>query len=1239
MGVLVREFDWQNTPLGAVEDWPQSLKTSVSICLASRFPIVLYWGREYVVLYNDAYSQILGAKHPWALGQTCRTCWAEIWDTIGPMLDGVVKTGTATWSDDLLLMLERFGYAEECYFSFSFSPIQVESGGTGGIFTAVIETTEKVIGERRLRTLRDLAARAVTAASEEGVWHAAAGTLAENREDVPFAVLCKVREDRLQVVGTSGILSTNPLCEELSRPDSELERKAMQAALSGECIEVDLAAWAQELPCAPWATPAKAVLLLPIAALGQGSSGILVAAISPAKALDESYRTFFNLIARQIATSVADARSYEQERKRAEALAELDRAKTVFFSNISHELRTPLTLLLGPTETALSSKDGALRGADLEMVHRNELRLLKLVNTLLDFSRIEAGRFQAAYEATNLCGLTADIASAFRSAMEKVGLKFTVECEDLGGPVYVDREMWEKIVLNLLSNAFKHTFSGEVALTLCNAGNAVELSVRDTGVGIPEGELPRVFERFHRVESTRARTHEGTGIGLALVEELARLHGGSVTVDSMVGRGSTFVVTIPKGADHLPVEQIGARRTLPSTALNGDVYVEEAAQWLPGDDVNIPASSDKQPAQNRQKILVVDDNTDMRAYVTHLLAETYEVYTAADGAEAVEAARKLHPALIMTDVMMPGLDGFGLLRAIRKNPELRDTPVIMLSARAGEEARVEGLDAGADDYLVKPFTAREMLARVAAHLRFAQLRDEAARRESRLQIDKVEAQHALSESERRFRALATASTQSIYRMSPDWKEMRQLRGSGFLPDNEEPNPGWMDEYIFAEDQAMVQTAFDEAIRTGGIFELEHRVRRADGSEGWVLSRAVPIRDDQGQATEWFGAATNITERVLTHKQLEEKQGQLEKSLVAARHLAAIVESSDAAIVSKNLQGVVTSWNLRAAQLFGYTAEEMIGQSIKRIIPPELETDEDRILATIARGERIEHFETLRLHKDGQRIEVALTISPIRDEAGRIVGASKIVRDITDQKRAEQLLRTTDRLASVGKLAATVAHEINNPLEAITNLLYLARYNDDLEQIRSFLGQADDELKRVALLTRQTLGFYRESRGSSMMRLGPVIQSVVDLFSPKLRNKRVRLETEIRQDQEIYGIESEIRRLIANLASNSIDAVGEEGTIRIRVSAARRPAPGGEPGVRLTIADTGGGIQPKYRARVFEPFFTTKKDVGTGLGLWISKAIIDSHNGTIALRSSVRPGRTGTVFSIFLPEKEKAAVEA
>src|SRR5712671_985696 len=284
------------------------------------------------------------------------------------------------------------------------------------------------------------------------------------------------------------------------------------------------------------------------------------------------------LLAEQIAIGLASARAYDQERRRAEALAEIDRLKTAFFSNVSHEFRTPLALMLGPLEEVLPEARERLspeRHEQLVTVRRNALRLLKLVNTLLDFSRIEAGRVQAVYEPTDLGGVTSEIASVFRSAMESAGLQFIVECPPIGEPVHVDRDMWEKVVSNLLSNAFKFTFEGSVTVTLKSIEGAVELRVRDTGAGIPEEHRERVFERFHRIEGTLARTYEGTGIGLAFVQELISLHGGDVRVESALGQGSTFMVTIPRGTAHLPMERIQAARSIASTGVRAAVYAEE----------------------------------------------------------------------------------------------------------------------------------------------------------------------------------------------------------------------------------------------------------------------------------------------------------------------------------------------------------------------------------------------------------------------------------------------------------------------------------------------------------------------------------------------------------------------------------------------------------------------------------------------------------------------------------------
>jgi signal transduction histidine kinase/CheY-like chemotaxis protein len=744
MAQRMRALDWSRTALGPVEQWPQSLRTSVSTCLNCAFPIVLWWGPELAILYNDEYRQLLGPKHPAALGQPGLKVWAEIADVIGPMLSQVYERGEATRSRDLLLHIDR-GYPEEAYFSFSYSPIHGENGKVGGIFCPVIETTETIIGERRLRTLRDLAASCKGAAREDAVYQAAGAVLAANPHDIPFALIYRIDEaDALAALKTvAGIHAGAPASPEsvALRSDGTDPWSLRRVAESGQIsVLSDLSERFDALPTGAWKRPPHQAAVLPALLPGQEHPrAIVVAAVNPMRELDEDCRTFFGLIATQIGSALADAQALEAERRRVEALAQLDRAKTTFFSNVSHEFRTPLTLMIGPLQDLL---DNGLAGlpADavtaIDVAHRNGQRLLKLVNTLLDFSRIEAGRIDAAYEPTDLAAFTTDLASVFRSAVEKAGLALIVDCPTLPEPVYVDRDMWEKIVLNLLSNAFKFTFDGQIRVALEWHGDRVELRVSDTGVGIAEADLPRMFERFHRVKHARSRTHEGTGIGLALVQELARLHGGAVSVTSEEDRGTTFVVTIRTGRSHLPAERIGEARQLTSTSVGAIPYVEEALRWLPSDasreigtDVEVPAAT---IAADAARILVVDDNADMREYLTRILGQSYRVEAAGDGRAALDRIAAAPPDLILTDVMMPIIDGFGVLAAIRANEKVQSIPVILLSARAGEEARIEGLHAGADDYLVKPFTARELLASVTSQLQLARLRRESEAERMRL---------------------------------------------------------------------------------------------------------------------------------------------------------------------------------------------------------------------------------------------------------------------------------------------------------------------------------------------------------------------------------------------------------------------------------------------------------------------------------------------------------------------------
>jgi signal transduction histidine kinase len=733
MGALIRSIDWSRTPLGPTELWPQALRTTVGLLLANRFPMLLWWGPDYVQIYNDAYRPIPGAKHPRSMGQPARECWTEIWHIIGPLIDTPYHGGPATWDDDILLVIDRHGFMEETHFTIAYSPVPDEAapGGIGGVLATVTEITTQVIQARRVAALRDLGAHSVGAKSAEDACAIAAEAFGRHPHDVPFALIYLVdgeaRTARLAGVCPAGgevRAAFAPSVVSLDAGDPAGWPFAEVLATGRAQVVADLGRHFSSVPRGPWPDPPRQALVLPVPSSIPGRvAALLVVGVSARSQLDDGYCGFFELATAQVATAIASARAHEEERRRAEALAEIDRAKTAFFSNVSHEFRTPLSLMLAPVEDALADAGRPLdpqQRERLETAHRNSLRLLKLVNTLLDFSRIEAGRVEARYEATDLAALTADLASSFRSAMDRAGLRFVVDCPPLAGPVHVDRDMWEKIVLNLLSNAFKFTFDGEIGVTLRCAGDAVELAVRDTGTGIEPAEIPHLFERFYRAKGGRARTHEGTGIGLSLVQELVRLHGGSVRVESTPGQGSTFTVSVPAG---LVPESSAAPRTLAATALGAGPFVEEALRWLPGSGVE----ERDEPLSPKARVLLADDNADMRDYVGRLLREHWTVEAVSNGRAALDAARAHPPDLVLADVMMPGLDGFELLRALRGHPATATVPVILLSARAGEEARVEGLQAGADDYVVKPFTARELIARLSTHLTLARMRHEAAR--------------------------------------------------------------------------------------------------------------------------------------------------------------------------------------------------------------------------------------------------------------------------------------------------------------------------------------------------------------------------------------------------------------------------------------------------------------------------------------------------------------------------------
>jgi PAS domain S-box-containing protein len=745
MGELMRSYDWAQTSLGAIETWSQSLRSVVSICLNSRFPVAIYWGQDFILLYNDAWRPIVGDKHGWALGHPAKQVWAEIWDDIGAELAGVLATGEGTFHKDDLLSMHRFGYTEECFFEYTFNPVRGQNDRVDGVLNIVSETTYRVLNDRRAQLLRELASKTGIAKRVEDACVLMLETFKSDLLDIPFALLYLIQADGKAYlqgeVDPNSVIS--PVVIDLDEAEDNSGWSIAHAVDTGQPQVIkNLVSRFGVIPGSPWAEPPQEAMVLPIAPPGQGKvSGALVAVASPRRRLDDQYHDFFAQVAGQVAMAIANAQAYEEERKRAEALAELDRAKTVFFSNVSHEFRTPLSLMLAPTEDALSDAADPLSAnqkARIETVQRNGMRLLKLVNTLLDFSRIEAGRVQISYEPTELATLTAELASLFRSAIERAGMQLIVDCPPLFEPVYVDREMWEKIVFNLISNAFKFTFEGEILISLRSHADHIELTVRDTGIGIPETELPHLFKRFHRVQGARGRSIEGSGIGLSLVQELVKLHYGTINVTSVEQVGTCFTLSMPTGTEHLPADRISTRRISASTALNANSYLEEALRWLPQENSKLPMPSLELTSESVDtpnlptRILLADDNADMRDYIRRLLSQQYQVEAVADGMAALSAVQQQIPDLILTDVMMPNLDGFGLLQALRSDCQTREIPIILLSARAGEESRIEGLTAGADDYLVKPFSARELLARVEANLKLSQLRREATQQEQAL---------------------------------------------------------------------------------------------------------------------------------------------------------------------------------------------------------------------------------------------------------------------------------------------------------------------------------------------------------------------------------------------------------------------------------------------------------------------------------------------------------------------------
>ena len=1008
MAAMIRAKNWSDTPLGPIENWPQSLRTTVSLCLASNFPINIVWGPAHTQIYNDGYRVVCGDAHPRALGAGYNVTWASAWPAVGDSFTQALA-GETSFLENQRMFLTRNGYLEETFFTFSLSPIVDESGGIGGLFHPVTETTATMLAERRTRALRDLGATLAPAADLPELARLARTTLARFEFDLPFLLVYALSDDgqRYELAEHHGLSSgSGPF------PRSFDAASGSPWGSLAERRETSLS-----LPpgsCGPYEEPPERAFILPVLTPHAERPLLLaVAGASPRLPFDDAYRGFFELLGAGLAAALGTVTAREGERRRAEALAELDRAKTAFFSNVSHEFRTPLTLMLSPLEDMQATAE-RLPQEDrdrLALAHRNGLRLLRLVNALLDFSRVEAGREQAFLELTDLSAYTADLASNFRSACERAGLALVIDAPPLPAPVRIDRGMWEKVLLNLLSNAFKFTFAGEIRVAVRPSadGKSAEVAVSDTGTGIPAGEIGRIFERFHRVEGASGRSFEGSGIGLALVRELVGLHGGTIEVASGPGRGTTFTVRLPIAV--VPATDSPAKPMVPQETL-AHAFVEEALAWLPDDASGAGDAAAPPPdgpmlqgvtAGVRGSILLADDNADMRGYVQRLLTvEGFAVQAVRDGEAALDAMRRRPPDLLLSDVMMPRLDGFGLLRAIRADAHLRQTPVILLSARAGEEARVEGLEAGADDYLVKPFAARELVTRVASTLTLARNRREATLRESeeQLRLATDAAEVGLWDVDGATGALFwPPRVKAMFGISADVAVSLADFYSGLHPEDRD------------RVGAFYSAAADSLQRA--IYDVEYRtIGKEDGVVRWVAAKGRGVFNSNGKLLRVIGTAIDITERKQAEEALRQSEAKL-RALNEDLERQVTERARDRARtwqVSPDLLSVITedgrfeSVNPAWSATLGWPRDTLEGSRYAAYVHPEDAGGTAAAWRQLLRGDPVLRFENRYRRQGGGWRWLSWLAVP---EGGKIYCSA---RDVTSDKEQEAELtqRTAER---------------------------------------------------------------------------------------------------------------------------------------------------------------------------------------------------------------------------------------
>lgn len=982
LGDMIRHYDWACTPLGPISEWPQSLKTTINLMLNSKNPIWIGWGPENTFLYNDAYIDVLGIdKHSWALGRPAYVVWEEIWDVCGPLSDRVYNEGGSTNNDDVQLFMKRGNFIEEVFYSFSYSPIFDEYGKVAGLFCPNFETTPKVLNARRNRTLSELAAKSLTEKSIDSAFASAAATISKNIADVPFAVFYMLNDKKAEIVKHTATFENNILLpDEFALNDESTLAETIRSGIP-QIINLK----GSKLNEGQAGQPVIKAIALLLTSTVNKPAGVLVCGINPTRYLDEDYLSFFETIASHISAAIQNVTALENERKRLEELAEIDRAKTAFFSNISHEFRTPLTLMLGPLEDLMENH--SLKHSEKKIIdttHRNALRLLKLVNTLLDFSLMESGRLKARFTPVNLSSLVENLAGNFRSIMERAGLELDIRAQKLSQKVYVDTDMWEKIIFNLLSNAYKYTLKGSITITIGEEdGNAI-VKVKDTGIGIPENELANMFTRFHRIKNSSGRSFEGSGIGLSMIKELVQQHGGTIEVKSHEGYGSTFTVSVPLGKQHLDPALLADKPFDDALLKDMRQVLPETTEWHTAKD-NAENNTGK---TERDLILIADDNYDMRNHLVSIIGTEHDVITAANGEEALEIIRNQRPSLIISDVMMPVMDGIELLKIVKGDTSTSLIPVILLTARAGEESKIEGYETGADDYLVKPFSARELLARVKSQLKINKVRDNSRRQLQNLFMQAPVAICILRGED----FVVEMANENILKMwdKPASAVLNRPLLEG-LPEAGIQGYGKILENVFATGERYVD---EEAY----FYSITDGVRE----EIYVRFIYEPLREEDGTLSSIMVLAHDITLQVTARKQIEESENKFRNLIRQAPIGIVIVRGRDF---------VYEIANDKYLDIYNKKREEIVGHKFADILPQykgtQIENDLNHVMDT---GNSVVHAEReVAFISEGKKtMRYFSTVYQPLIENNEIAGVISVVTEVTEQYLAGKIREQNEK---------------------------------------------------------------------------------------------------------------------------------------------------------------------------------------------------------------------------------------